>query len=66
MGNRGLKSKFRDVVCPNGDCEMFNKAGHGNIIGNGTNGQKAEKLENIVVDLVVESSVIGPISHFSI
>ena len=36
MGERGPKSKFTDIACPNKACKDHGVAGHGNIIGNGT------------------------------
>jgi transposase-like protein len=36
MGNRGPKSKFTDVTCPNEACKDHGVTGHGNIMGNGT------------------------------
>jgi transposase-like protein len=36
MGERGPKSKFTDIACPNKACQDHGVAGCGNIIGNGT------------------------------
>jgi transposase-like protein len=36
MGERGPRSKFTDVACPNVTCKDYGVAGQGNIIGNGT------------------------------
>ena len=48
MGNRGPKSKFNTIACPNEKCGMFGKAGHGNIVGNGTYQTKSGKIRKYI------------------
>jgi len=48
MGNRGPKSKFNTIACPNEKCGMSGKAGHGNIVGNGTYQTKSGKVRKYI------------------
>ena len=48
MGNRGNKSKFNDIACPNTECGMLGKAGQGNIVGNGTYKTKSGKIRKYI------------------
>ena len=36
MGERGPKSQFTNISCTNPKCRLYEKAGEGNIVGNGT------------------------------
>ena len=36
MGKRGKVPGYNDVFCPNQACELYGKAGQGNIVSNGT------------------------------
>ena len=43
MGRRGPKPRFNDVACPNENCDLYEVAGKGNMIGNGTYNMKSNK-----------------------
>ena len=36
MGARGPKPSFEGMACPNRACQMYGRAGEGNVVGNGT------------------------------
>lgn len=36
MGERGPKSQFSDISCPNTECRIYGITGRENIVGNGT------------------------------
>jgi transposase-like protein len=48
MGNRGPKSKFNDIACPNDLCGDIGKTGLGNVIGNGTYQTKSGKVRKYI------------------
>lgn len=48
MGNRGPKSKFNDIACPNDSCSDIGKTGRGNVIGNGTYQTKSGKVRKYI------------------
>jgi transposase-like protein len=48
MGNRGPKQRFKDIACPNRDCEQYGKVDSGNIVGNGTYQTKNGKVRKYI------------------
>ena len=48
MGERGPKSKFTDIACPNKACKDHGVAGYGNIIGNGTYQARNETIRRYI------------------
>jgi transposase-like protein len=48
MGERGPKSKFSTVACPNNKCGQYGLAGKGNIVGNGTYKTKSGRVRKYI------------------
>jgi transposase-like protein len=44
MGKRGPKPKEHQAFCPNENCSLYGKIGHGNIVGNGTYQSKSGSI----------------------
>lgn len=48
MGERGPKSKFVNVACPNKKCDLHSQAAKGNIAGNGTYKTKSGSVRKYI------------------